>query len=573
MTVVFKASATPYGGASWSVYPGKIIVEAGAEVRNISGFAAFEFTGGPYSLRIDGSVYGQAPGYAEAPGTTGVLFGDSESRRPSVLVVGQSGVVSGNASVIAHQALDFTNKGQIEGSVQLSGFDDALQNDGHIFGAVYLGEGNDRLVSHGDIQSLIDAGDGSDTLRLYGDVSGDVLLGAGNNSLRNTANIGNVSAGDGKDSIVNDGHIQGNVNTDLGADTFANSGIVSGHVDLGAGANHFKNTGTISGYVASGSDADELQNSGVIAGTVALGDGNDRLVNSGTAQFVVMGTGNDTFINNGTVQQLIQMGSGDDKFTGGKNQDMVADEAGSDSYNLGGGDDIFDASAYSSLNQEKDIVAGGSNSKDSASLYLAGATHFGVFGDVYDASSETAGVIVNLGTGNFNQTFYWGSVSASAQTATGQFIGIDLISGFETVVTGTGSDILIGSKANDNLFGNSGDDKLFGGRGADLLFGGSDLDYFIYTSLNDSAVAASGRDTIGDFESQDVILLPGRINEVYLGTDMAFDGELGAITTATTENGWLVMVDIDGDKSADMAIAVLDGAHQLNWSQANFDFI
>ena len=69
-----------------------------------------------------------------------------------------------------------------------------------------------------------------------------------------------------------------------------------------------------------------------------------------------------------------------------------------------------------------------------------------------------------------------------------------------STVSSTGNDLITGTNKAEKLLGLAGDDTLIGGLGKDTLTGGKGADIFKYTSLKDSGIAATTRDTITDFK-------------------------------------------------------------------------
>ncbi len=125
--------------------------------------------------------------------------------------------------------------------------------------------------------------------------------------------------------------------------------------------------------------------------------------------------------------------------------------------------------------------------------------------------------------------------------------------------------LIAGTAGNNTLWGLAGNDQLSGGNGADTLKGGAGNDTFVYTSIGESTVAASGRDTITDFSTGDHINLsvidangdgPGDTAFTF-GTG-AFTGTAGEMRVVTQPNGYqAVYGDTTGDKIPDFAIVVL----------------
>ncbi|MFO1033424.1 MAG: calcium-binding protein [Hyphomicrobiales bacterium] len=405
-------------------------------------------------------------------------------------------------------------------------------------------------------------------------------------------------------NVTNAGYIDGGtfglrINGGADAFTITNTGKIesagSAITLLGTGKHTLTNKGVITGDVSGSNGQDIITNSGYLNGALSLGDGTDVVSNSGTiASNISLGDGADKFTNTGTLLSLsyISMGSGDDSFTGGKTDERVADEAGKDSYKLGDGVDIFLAIGTGSNDLNIDTVDGGSNTG-------ADGKDGRAFGDIYFANMAIASLYVNLDTKAFTNTadYQNGHVLAAA-TASGAEVGTDKIKGFEVVLTGAGDDIVVGNAANndistgggtDVIYGGAGNDEINAGNGLDLIFGGlgadflngggvdASADYFYYTSVKDSTVALAGRDTIQQFEDgKDVIDLNGVMFNLpsTISVDDAFNGVLGQgdVRVITTQQGWTVQVDVNGDRKVDMAIDVIDSGHSnVSWSVADFN--
>ncbi|MET0530457.1 MAG: cadherin domain-containing protein [Microvirga sp.] len=141
-------------------------------------------------------------------------------------------------------------------------------------------------------------------------------------------------------------------------------------------------------------------------------------------------------------------------------------------------------------------------------------------------------------------------------------IGRDKLSG------GAGNDKLLGNGGNDLLYGGSGNDKLQGGLGADRLTGGTGEDTFIFRSIKESTVDASGRDTILDFSARqkDKIHLSyidanttkgGNQAFSFIGTK-AFSGRAGELRYEKAKSDTYIHGDVNGDKIADFTIHLDD---------------
>ncbi|MEA3535441.1 hypothetical protein [Rhizobium sp. CC-YZS058] len=138
----------------------------------------------------------------------------------------------------------------------------------------------------------------------------------------------------------------------------------------------------------------------------------------------------------------------------------------------------------------------------------------------------------------------------------------------DVIVGNDGSDKLYGGNGNDMIYGNAGKDLLHGGMGADKLFGGADADTFLFKNIKESTVAASGRDTIYDFEKGDHIDLraidanskaSGDQAFAFIG-DKDFSGKHGQLRYEADSSGVQVYGDVNGDGKADFAIYLKDVA-------------
>ena len=120
-------------------------------------------------------------------------------------------------------------------------------------------------------------------------------------------------------------------------------------------------------------------------------------------------------------------------------------------------------------------------------------------------------------------------------------------------------DRLIGDNSADLLIGMGGNDRLMGAGGADVLIGGKGKNHFIYTDFDDSPDAKGERDKILDFGKDDRIKLRGLAEDLkFIGSDK-FTATAGEVRF---RKGTL-LVDADGDKSADLAIE-LPGTDSLD---------
>jgi hypothetical protein len=471
------------------------------------------------------------------------------------LAVLTGGTFSG---LYAERPMTLTNKGLIESTaataINLGGLNaiNTITNSGEITGSIASidsgGNAFDTVTNTktGSINGVIELRGGNDTLTNAGVIRDDIRLGDGHNTLSNTNTIGNSEGG----NVA----VRGGADNDV----FSNSkkGFIFGDIFLGGGGeggNSFKNQGFVR-QVNGGSAIDKVSNSGTISGDVSLFGGNDILINTGK----IIG--------------FVEMGFGDDTYKGGKFVDRVFDSTGSDQYSLGSGDDLY-IGFFGGAEATIDTVDGGKGF------------------DIYFGQGADSGLRVNL-----DNVSYEGKTgiltAATAQDANGG--DIDKIKGFEGVAGsnlndeifgrnkaadkidgGGGVDYLWGLGGNDEIYGGGGggegsQDHLIGGMGADRLEGknGSN-DHFVYFDAKESGPKANTRDTVFEFEdNQDMIEFNGQLIGKFttlLATDAAFTGAAGQLHVLTTAKGWLIEGDINGDKKADISIAVDDADHSIGW--------
>jgi Ca2+-binding RTX toxin-like protein len=135
-------------------------------------------------------------------------------------------------------------------------------------------------------------------------------------------------------------------------------------------------------------------------------------------------------------------------------------------------------------------------------------------------------------------------------------------SGNDTLIGNNAANLLVAGAGNDKLDAGAGDDWLRGGTGSDTLAGGAGADMFVFDA-GDSAVG-TGRDLVTDFEQgSDRIDLSGAGAATFVGTQR-FSGAAGEIRYASFTDRTIVELDSDGDRLADIQIA-LTGDHDLRY--------
>jgi Ca2+-binding RTX toxin-like protein len=129
---------------------------------------------------------------------------------------------------------------------------------------------------------------------------------------------------------------------------------------------------------------------------------------------------------------------------------------------------------------------------------------------------------------------------------------------------GDGEDTLYGGTGKETLNGEADNDLLSGGKGADMLTGGTGTDTFLFNSIADSKVKASGRDTIVDFSQSDHDRIDLHSIDAdttktrdqaftFIGT-AGFHHKAGELRHEKTATDTFVYGDVNGDGKADFAI-------------------
>lgn len=193
-------------------------------------------------------------------------------------------------------------------------------------------------------------------------------------------------------------------------------------------------------------------------------DGDDLLVGMSWGEVILAGLGDDEVSGRGG-NDAIDGGEGDDTLSGDEGDDLLKGGAGDDALFGGVGNDVLSGGAGD------DLLDGGA----------------GI--DTADFSGDAAGVVVDLASG----------------MASGDATGEDELVSIETVIGGSGNDILIGDAADNHLLGGFGDDVLKGGAGNDLLDGGAGHDVLQGGAGDDIILAGLGDDVIDGGEGFDTL--------------------------------------------------------------------
>jgi Ca2+-binding RTX toxin-like protein len=337
--------------------------------------------------------------------------------------------------------------------------------------AAYTGDPQGDMVDAGDAadgsnDDMIEAGAGNDTV--FAGLGDDLVLGGGgadllyggddNDTLVGNAGNDTIFGGAGDDLIVT-----GNDNNN-----FAGAGDSSSDVNLAYGG---AGNDTLIGSVAT----DELHGEA----------GNDLILGGGGADSLFGGTGDDT-IDGGAGDDSIESWFGNDVLSGGAGDDYIDGSVGNDTLMGGDGNDTLLAGS----DDGEDFVDGGAGNDEisagGGNDTLAGGTgddfifaaegddlilmeddfgndtidgwSNGSGGDTLDAGAVTQDTVLDLTAGDPGNPEQ-GTLSNGTQTA--QFNEI------ETIILGSGNDLVLGSGGNDSVSTGAGADTVDGGAGDD----------------------------------------------------------------------------------------------------------
>ncbi|MCH2547829.1 MAG: hypothetical protein MK052_09515 [Alphaproteobacteria bacterium] len=256
-------------------------------------------------------------------------------------------------------------------------------------------------------------------------------------------------------------------------------------LEEGDGANGGEADGT-AGYKATLPIATgEIENDN---GAVQQGD---TLIGLGGSDYLIGAGGDDVLFDK----------EGDDVMFGADGNDKLVSGEGNDSLYGGNGDDRFDAQ------QGDDLLHGGAGND---SMY-------GAAGD--DMLHGDMG----------NDTVHGASGDDEAYGGEGDDV-VHGASGFDTLHGGDGNDLLFGGEDDDVINGDAGDDRIRGDEGDDMLGGGEGADRFDFFDN-------SGNDVITDFETSDLILIQGNVNDSGLtSVQQLFDSFMSEEDGGTTIN-------------------------------------
>lgn len=423
--------------------------------------------------------------------------------------------------------------------------------------------GNDVLVG-GDGNDRLDGGTGDDDF--YGGLGDDVYIVSSDRDLIVEA------LGEGIDLVI----------------SFSNNGV--------------KLADNVENLIVKG-DSENVDGEGNDLANVITGSSNANwLIGNGGNDTLIGGAGRDD-LDGGVGNDTLNGGSGVDNMMGGAGDDVYIIDEKHDSVNEDwqGGIDLVKASCSYTLawevenltltgignfngtgNDASNTIRGNSGSNilrgDGGHDILVG----GAGNDMLDGGSLDDGIgIDRMYGGTGNDSYLVGETLDKVIEKEGE--GVDSVESWVSYVLpgnvenltlknggdadGTGNqlaNVIIGGRLENTLKGMAGNDTLVGGLGADDLYGGTGKDIFVFTSLKDSTVAVSGRDTIFDFSRTqgDRIDLSGidamsstSKNDAFafIGSK-GFSGKSGELRFDKKAAGTYIYGDVDGNGKADFTI-------------------
>ncbi len=403
------------------------------------------------------------------------------------------------------------NPGAFTGSVTAygDGGNDTLAlstGDDTVFGGsgsdvIYGGGGLDRLWGDNGSTAIDEENGSADTIfssngsnaTLWGEGGNDVLTGsgegietfyggAGNDTIDNYSGFGDVAYGaSGNDRIITADTAYGGTGNDWIDGGFGGTGVEGRDSIWGDEGND-----TLFGY-----DANDKLYGGVGLDTLYGGTENDELYFSNDAT------------TSGGVRLWTGVGSEASFSLGLSNHSYSFDtffgDDGTDTLLLDDGDNVF-VNSPGDLNSGSGFGVGGVNRMVGIEIVLAGAG-----ADIIGMNHK------DTGSGDTNSIY--------AQNIT--IVGED---GNDVIVSGSGSDLLIGGRLNNGV--SNGADTIFGGGGNDTIYGDSRTSIGgTEGSGNDLLYGGAGNDTIYGGDGDDTIYGGPGDDYAYggLGDDLIFD--------------------------------------------------
>lgn len=267
------------------------------------------------------------------------------------------------------------------------------------------------------------------------------------------------------------------------------------------------------------------------------GTGNDTIYGQDNFDDIYGGDGNDTLFGGNTDGDWLYGGDGDDILNVGNGlNDLAFGGAGDDAFSLSFGANTYyggDGSDSFEVGYGTDTIFGGEGGTDFDTLSATRAddaltvTFTGDEAGTYVDDDGDSGAFSGIEA--FELTAEADSLSGSSATSG---ITVDAGGGADSIVTGSGNDVLYGGAGADDMEFGFGDDLVYGGEGDDQLddsHGFTDGSNTVYGGAgNDFVRGGSGSDTLYGGDDNDFIESDGGDDTVYGGdgadTVRSFDG-------------------------------------------------
>ena len=291
------------------------------------------------------------------------------------------------------------------------------------------------------LASSLDAGSSSTNTIIIGTDGSDEIGGS---------NFNDVIFGYGGDDVISGRRGDDRIDGGLGNDTVSFS-------DLSDGINIDLNDGSASGTTAGSDTLINVENViGSAGADIITGDNQNNILAGGAGNDVVSGGAGDDQLTGGAGTDTISF-VGDNSGVSVSLTDGTADGADSGSDELDGFENVIGGDG-------DDVIIG----SDGANRLDGGAGN-----DLLTALGGDDEIIGGSGidTANFDTLSDDVSVDLSSGTVSGVETGNDTISGVENIVTGDGSDTVLGDNSDNIIWTGRGADTIDGGQGDDTLDG------------------------------------------------------------------------------------------------------
>lgn len=360
----------------------------------------------------------------------------------------------GNDTIWADAAATLKLAGEFHGDDYVDGGD----GDDNIGGGggddiLYGGEGNDILsgdqADSGNPENLLLAGNFHGNDYLDGEAGDDFLLGGGFDDM--------LIGGEGRDRLYGDE-----------TETFL------------SGQFHGKD------YLDGGADGDELYGGGN-DDTLYGGSGSDLLYGDDKPENLASEFHGNDYLDGGDGNDSLYGGGGNDVLIGGAGNDILDGGEGNDTFVAGAGDRVIDASGTNTLTlADGEPVAVSVVGADLVLNYAAGS------------------LVVEGGLRGSMATIAGQSALAWIQAHVAQDLSVTTTDADQTLLGGSGNDVLRALHGNTTLNGGAGNDRLYGSDANTVLIGGGGANQLYAGAGNDVLISSGAADYLDGGDGDDV---------------------------------------------------------------------